>query len=75
MERAELYAEIEAERQRQDAKHGPVHRDRQMPVILMEEVGEAARAVLEDDPARLREELVQVAAVAVQWIEQVDRWG
>ena len=38
--------------------------------ILDEEVAEA---FAEDDPARLREELVQVAAVAVGWIEAIDR--
>jgi len=38
--------------------------------ILAEEVYEA---FAENDPARLREELVQVAAVAVNWIEAIDR--
>ena len=47
--------------------------------VLMEEVGEAARAVLrqrvvgDGDVRQLREELVQVAAVAVQWVEALDR--
>ena len=47
--------------------------------VLMEEVGEAAREVLrqrvvgDGDVRRLREELVQVAAVAVQWVEALDR--
>lgn len=38
--------------------------------ILMEEVAEALAEV---DPAKLRRELVQVAAVAVSWIEAIDR--
>lgn len=38
--------------------------------ILMEE---AYEAIAESDPARLREELVQVAAVAQAWIEAIDR--
>ena len=38
--------------------------------VLEEEVEEAA---LEDDPAKLRAELIQVAAVAVKWIENIDR--
>ena len=38
--------------------------------ILLEEVFEA---LAEDDPARLRTELVQVAAVATQWAEAIDR--
>lgn len=37
--------------------------------VLLEECGEVARSVLDRDPARLREELVQVAAVAVAWLE------
>lgn len=38
--------------------------------ILLEEVGEA---FAESSPRRLRAELVQVAAVAVAWIEAIDR--
>lgn len=37
--------------------------------ILLEEVAEA---FAEDDPARLRAELVQVAAVALRWITAID---
>lgn len=38
--------------------------------ILMEEVWEA---LAEEDQFRLREELIQVAAVAVAWVEKLDR--
>jgi hypothetical protein len=38
--------------------------------ILLEEVFEA---LAESDPAALRAELIQCAAVAVQWIEKLDR--
>lgn len=38
--------------------------------ILEEEVAEA---LAERDPGALREELVQVAAVAVAWVEAIDR--
>lgn len=41
-------------------------------VILREEVYEA---FAEHDPARLRAELVQVAAVAACWVEAIDRRG
>lgn len=34
---------------------------------------ESLEALAEDDPAKLRAELVQVAAVAVAWIEAIDR--
>lgn len=40
--------------------------------VLAEEFGEAAREVVECDRAKLRTELVQVAAVAVAWIEALD---
>lgn len=40
--------------------------------ILLEEVYEA---LAEDDPARLKAELDQVAAVAVQWGLSIDRRG
>ena len=39
-------------------------------LILLEEVYEA---LAETDTALLRQELIQVAAVAVQWIEALDR--
>lgn len=38
--------------------------------ILAEEIAEA---FAEDDETRLRNELIQVAAVAVQWCEAIDR--
>lgn len=38
--------------------------------VLLEEVFEA---IAEKDPAKLRAELVQVAAVAVAWVEAIDR--
>lgn len=38
--------------------------------ILLEEVFEA---LAEDAPERLRKELIQVAAVAVSWVEAIDR--
>ncbi len=34
---------------------------------------EWAEAIAESDPARLREELVQLATVAVAWIEKIDK--
>lgn len=41
--------------------------------ILTEEVGEVARAVLTGDRDNLEAELIQVAAVAVSWIEGLNR--
>lgn len=41
--------------------------------ILSEEHSEAQAAAARKDPAALREELIQVAAVALRWIEAIDR--
>lgn len=67
--------EVRVERERQDRKWGS---QRTLPLavwhtILSEEVGECAEASLENDRAGLREELVQVAAVAVATIEALDQ--
>lgn len=61
------------EMRRQDEKWGA---NRILPALLWnailgEEVGEVSKAILEEEG--LREELVQVAAVALQWIENIDR--
>jgi hypothetical protein len=77
--RSEVYALIDAERARQAARWNVHHAhgwgdcssSRVAPtvkaVVLAEECGEVARAVL--DGNGLREELVQVAAVAIAWLE------
>jgi NTP pyrophosphatase (non-canonical NTP hydrolase) len=41
--------------------------------VLGEEFGEVCRALNDGDLANLREELIQVAAVAVAWIERINR--
>lgn len=64
----------------QDAKWG-ADRDQNPFIwnaILGEEFGEVNEAILHDEfggdkAGTSREELVQVAAVALQWIEQIDR--
>lgn len=63
------------EMHRQDLIHGADrHQDpRDWFPIFVEEVGEVATAMQEK--SNLREELVQVAAVALQWIEDIDRDG
>jgi hypothetical protein len=64
-----------AEMIRQDELHGAQrHQDpRDWFPIFVEEVGEVGTAMQEK--SNLREELVQVAAVALQWIEDIDRNG
>lgn len=66
--------EIKEERRRQDEKwdiqdHSPY----KWLVILGEEIGEANRAILEGSLLQYRDELIQVAAVAVAAIESLDR--
>lgn len=78
----DIYREIDAERRRAHAKHGPKSMESAAPHdmkrlrILMEEVGEVARefneADIADRPLDLvatREELIQVAAMAAAWAE------
>lgn len=74
-----IFEEIRSERKRQDKKWGEQNHS---PVvfcgILGEEVGEVNKAAIENHffgaPIKdYRDELIQVAAVAVQMIEAVDR--
>lgn len=85
-ERFDVYAEVRAERERAHAKHGdtsmeafPVD-DMNRLAILVEEVGEVA---MEFNDARhddqgvdvwaLRKELIQVAAMAVAWADEIGK--
>lgn len=45
--------------------------DQVKAVVLAEECGEVARAVLDQKPDQLRTELVQVAAICVAWLESM----
>ncbi len=71
-------ADVLAERRRQDHVWGPPNREPEMFItILMEEVGEAAKAILHrrfggPEAKGLRNELVQVAAVALSMLECCD---
>lgn len=73
MTRDKIFREIRAERSRQDAKWGKVSTRRDAPwlAILMEEVGEVATETMDEHSINLKleEELIQVAAVAVAWLE------
>lgn len=66
--------DVVAEIVRQNEKWGG---QRELPstlwaTILMEEVGEVAKAILEKDNTNAREELVQCAALCYQVIEAID---
>lgn len=69
--RARIYEAIDRERDAQDRKWGSQRK--QSPfnwvAILTEEVGETAEATLKGTEEHLLSELVQVAAVAVCWLE------
>lgn len=71
--------EILKERDRQDEKWGEQnHDDYTFLAILTEEVGELAQAILHDQfggkvAGTTKVELVQVAAVALQWLEAMER--
>lgn len=82
MTRADVYALIDAERQRQAEQWAGFHARGNGEVaravldlaklgVLAEELGEVARAVLDGDGDGLRAELAQVAAVAVAWLESL----
>jgi NTP pyrophosphatase (non-canonical NTP hydrolase) len=77
---SDIYADIAAERGRQHQKWGTQRHD--FPVwitVLSEEVGEVSQAILQYRQVAsdrrlkaMREEAVQVAAVAVAMIEHID---
>lgn len=76
----EIAFRIELERERQDEKWGEQnHTHPEWMGILTEEVGEVANVVNHiafgghKEEADLAEELVQVAAVAVVWLEMLER--
>lgn len=84
MTRDEIWRAVLAERERQAAKWANTHTwgmgdcsSGDVPAavkaaVLSEECGEVSRAVLDRDTDNLKTELVQVAAVAVAWLEGID---
>ena len=80
MSRDAILADVDEERDRQDAKWGGVpglerRDDHTYAAVAAEELGEVCKAWLERDPAALRVELIQLAAVAVAWVEELDNGG
>jgi len=74
METVHVSTEVILERKKQDLKWGPQNHDPlKWIAILGEEFGEVAKAVLEKDLDNYREELIQVAAVAMAAVESLDR--
>jgi len=74
MNTREILQKVANERIRQDTKwgvqnHGPFV----WLAILLEEVGEAAKAALEGSSFKYQDELIEVAAVAVAAVESLNR--
>lgn len=79
MQREQIFMEINSERMRQDRKWGAIasrsHQHMYWMTVLVEEVGEVAKAIWEvvsgrsSDRAPIKTELIQCAAVIVAWLE------
>ena len=76
-----ILEKIVDERIRQINKWGPqYHDDSTWSMILMEEVGEVAKSIVdsmqkgdrENNLVELKKEIIQVAAVAVAWLECIE---
>jgi NTP pyrophosphatase (non-canonical NTP hydrolase) len=70
-ENTSIFKEVLLERERQNTLH-PEDMGVKSLAILAEEFGEVGKAIFEEKPDDLREELVHVAAVAVRWLEELD---
>lgn len=68
MNQVEIFNAIVKERKRQDILH-PYNKKEEYLAIILEEVGEVARAIQLRDKDNLKEEIIHVAAVAVRWLE------
>lgn len=73
-----VLVDVAEERVRQEAKWGDqslawIDDSGVALSVLVEEVGEVAKSLLEEPIRLTREELVQVAAVATAWVEAIDR--
>ena len=70
----DIFDKVKDERDYQDKKWGENRNleDTYWLSIMVEEVGEAAKAILQVTP-NLEEELIQVMAVAVAWLENIER--
>lgn len=67
-----IFDDIIRERRRQDSIHPYRVPDSVMLTVLVEEVGEVARALIEEKPEDLRVEVLQCAALCVKWLELLD---
>ena len=71
--RSEYQSLVEAEMDRQVEKWGEQrHWNQDWFLIASEELGEIAKAILENDPAQLGVEMIQLAAVLETWYRSED---
>lgn len=69
-----VLVEVALERARQDKNLGEQNHDQSWWIVIEgEEFGEVCRALYEGDRSNLRQEWIQVAAVAVAAVESLDR--
>lgn len=75
MNQDSIFQLIGAERDRQDRKWGANRHQSsgKWLAILTEEFGEVGKAILEGNKKEIVHELIQCAAVAVAWIEDLSR--
>ena len=77
LSRKNIYLLIDSERHRQLKLHGdktpsnPAMSGEYKLMLMMEEVGECARAIQSGDNANLRDELIQVVALGVAYLESM----
>ncbi len=72
MKREQIFLLIAKERERQDKRWGRDFPERPASYwlgILVEELGEVAKAVIEGKPMHVKNELIHTAAVIFSWLE------
>ena len=61
---------VKKERERQEEMHGNrQHWDAEWFILLSEEVGEVAKAIVQDNIPQMRTELIQCAALIESWFK------
>ena len=68
-----IYNDIDEERDLQDGEFGPDHMDKPWLSILTKRIGKVASATYEEEDT-IRARLIQVAAVAVAWVDAIDEY-
>jgi NTP pyrophosphatase (non-canonical NTP hydrolase) len=70
MNQVDILNAILKERKRQDVLH-PNNKKSAYLSIVVEELGEVAKELQENNKEQLKEELIQLAASVVRWLENV----